>query len=246
MFSGEYGWMPKKKIKPKVKLFGGDDFKFFIFISIFIFCLAGLVLLITGIYLLPKPTSYLFFAGEDFEAISSFIIGLGSCVLLGSALGVYGVFNDISSLIYLYSFFLFCIITAQGAVTVSAVTVSYKIDVTLHQEMIFSIEEYKENSKNTETMAWNIMQSSLHCCGINNYTDWLLLPSLTVPSSCQRNVTIPTDYKEYGENPFFTDGCYGIVKKRLDTDMMIINSCCICFILLELVGIAVISSNTRS
>ena len=77
--------------------------------------------------------------------------------------------------------------------------------------------------KNTETMAWNIMQSSLHCCGINNYTDWLLLPSLTVPSSCQRNVTIPTDYKEYGENPFFTDGCYGIVKKRLDTDMMIIN-----------------------
>ena len=49
MFSGEYGWMPKKKIKPKVKLFGGDDFKFFIFISIFIFCLAGLVLLITGV-----------------------------------------------------------------------------------------------------------------------------------------------------------------------------------------------------
>ena len=92
MFSAEYGWMPKKKIKPKVKLFGGDDFKFFIFISIFIFCLAGLVLLITGdnvdfylkylmsekgISLLPKPSSYLFFAGEDFEAISSFIIGLG-------------------------------------------------------------------------------------------------------------------------------------------------------------------------
>lgn len=49
MFSAEYGWMPKKKIKPKVKLFGGDDFKFFIFISIFIFCLAGLVLLITGV-----------------------------------------------------------------------------------------------------------------------------------------------------------------------------------------------------
>ena len=49
MFSGDYGWMPKKNIKPKVKLFGGDDFKFFIFISIFIFCLAGLVLMITGV-----------------------------------------------------------------------------------------------------------------------------------------------------------------------------------------------------
>ena len=78
--------------------------------------------------------------------------------------------------------------------------------------------------KNKETMAWDIMQRSLHCCGVNNYTDWLLLPSLTVPGSCEKNVTkIPTDYKGYGENPFFTDGCYGIVKKKLDTDMMIIN-----------------------
>ena len=78
--------------------------------------------------------------------------------------------------------------------------------------------------KNKETMAWDMMQRSLHCCGVNNYTDWLLLPSLTVPGSCEKNVTkIPTDYKEYGENHFFTDGCYRIVKKKLDTDMMIIN-----------------------
>ena len=48
MFSGDYGWMPKKDIKPRVKLFADDDFKFFVFMSIFIFCLAGLVLLITG------------------------------------------------------------------------------------------------------------------------------------------------------------------------------------------------------
>ena len=34
-------------------------------------------LLFEGISLLPKPSSYLYFAGEDFEAISSFIIGLG-------------------------------------------------------------------------------------------------------------------------------------------------------------------------
>ena len=48
MFSGDYGWMPQKDIKPRVKLFADDDFKFFVFMSIFIFCLAGLVLLITG------------------------------------------------------------------------------------------------------------------------------------------------------------------------------------------------------
>ena len=44
----DYGWIPKKKSKPRKKLFGEDDFKFFIFMSIFIFCLAGLVLVIAG------------------------------------------------------------------------------------------------------------------------------------------------------------------------------------------------------
>ena len=47
--SSDYGWIPKKKSKARKKLFGEDDFKFFIFMSIFIFCLAGLVLIIVGL-----------------------------------------------------------------------------------------------------------------------------------------------------------------------------------------------------
>ena len=84
-----------------------------------------------------RPTSgkYTYFAGEDFEAISIFLIVLGDtlwclcyskcipaaglCILAGSVLGVYGVFNDVRTLIYLYSYFLFCVIMAQAAVTLS-------------------------------------------------------------------------------------------------------------------------------
>ena len=43
----------------------------------------------------------------------------GLCILAGSVLGVYGVFNDVRTLIYLYSYFLFCVIMAQAAVTLS-------------------------------------------------------------------------------------------------------------------------------
>ena len=69
------------------------------------------------------------------------------------------------------------------------------------------------------------MQSSLHCCGVNNYTDWLLLPSPTVPASCLKNITniLDSDSQEDEEKIFFSNGCYGIVKKKLDTDMIIIN-----------------------
>ena len=52
--SSDYGWIPKKKSKARKKLFGEDDFKFFIFMSIFIFCLAGLVLIIVGLFTLLR------------------------------------------------------------------------------------------------------------------------------------------------------------------------------------------------
>ena len=89
----DYGWIPKKKTKPRKKLFGEDDFKFFIFMSIFIFCLAGLVLIIvglvqlfyftnydlavSGLHLRPGPRRYQHFAGPDYESISIFITVLG-------------------------------------------------------------------------------------------------------------------------------------------------------------------------
>ena len=93
--SSDYGWIPKKKSKARKKLFGEDDFKFFIFMSIFIFCLAGLVLIIvglvqlfyftnydlanivSGLHLRPGPSRYQHFAGPDYESISIFITVLG-------------------------------------------------------------------------------------------------------------------------------------------------------------------------
>ena len=51
----DYGWARKNSRRKKSKLFGDDDFNFFVFISIFIFCLAGLSLLLTGIQnLIPQ------------------------------------------------------------------------------------------------------------------------------------------------------------------------------------------------
>merc|ERR1719452_230776 len=100
MLSSGYDWTNKKKYKETAKMFGDDDFKFFIFISIFIFCLAGLVLLITGVYTSSNLNDYLVFAGEDYHAIALFITVVGAFILVVSVFGIYGVFNDINFIIY--------------------------------------------------------------------------------------------------------------------------------------------------
>ena len=90
--------------------------------------------------MIPAPSKYQYFAGRDFNAITVFTIVLGSksyvkdehtgslrisgiYILLGSLVGVYGVFNDINSIIYFYSFFLLCIMVAQVSVSMSSYTV---------------------------------------------------------------------------------------------------------------------------
>ena len=108
----EYGW---KNTTKKYQDIWEDDFKFFIFICIFSFCLAGLVLLITGIFILLDLDGFTYFAGEDYMAVTTFITVVGASILVVSCLGIYGVFNDINTIIYTYTFFLFLMITAELA-----------------------------------------------------------------------------------------------------------------------------------
>ena len=124
MLGSEYGWSTRKKAKKTTKIFGEDDFKFFVFICIFIFSLAGLMLLITGVFLKSDLQNFTIFAGENYTAMSTFIIAVGAFILVVSCFGIYGVFNDINTIIYIYSFFLFLIITSQCAACTSHLTIS--------------------------------------------------------------------------------------------------------------------------
>ena len=85
MLGSEYGWSIRKKAKKTTKIFGEDDFKFFVFICVFIFCLAGLMLLITGVFLNSDLQYFTIFAGENYTA--TFIIAVGAFILVLVSMG---------------------------------------------------------------------------------------------------------------------------------------------------------------
>merc|ERR1711874_251938 len=223
--SSDYGWIPKKKSKARKKLFGEDDFKFFIFMSIFIFCLAGLVLIIVGLHLRPGPSRYQHFAGPDYESISIFITVLGFCILPASFLGIYGVFNDIIGVIYFYFFFLFCVIVAQAVAGFSIVTTRPTLGAMINSTMMLGIDQYLQEGGGF-VAAWDQVQQSRQCCGINNYTHW----GSDVPRSCYRN------------NDVYTRGCFDIVRDDVIDDIFTIFGSCASFVVLEMFAIAVIVS----
>ena len=66
------------------------------------------------------------FASVDYEATTTFITIVGSVILCVSSVGIYGVFNDINIIIYAYTCFMFFIVTAELAASVSSLILRYK------------------------------------------------------------------------------------------------------------------------
>ena len=187
MLSSDYRWTTKKKSKPIIKIFREDDFKFFIFICIFIFCLAGLVLLITGVFVSSDLHDYTIFAGEDYRAISVFITVVGAFILSISVIGIYGVFNDINTIIYTYFFCLFLIITAQCAASISALKLRADFGDKLDRNMKIGLETYGKEGQEKMTKAWETVQVEMECCGMENFTDWVE-EQVEIPPSCYLQV----------------------------------------------------------
>ena len=226
--NSDYGWTIKRKSKPAIKIFGEDDFKFFIFISIFIFCLAGLVFLITGLYVASNLSSYHIFAGEDYRAIAIFITVMGAFILAVSFLGIYGVFNDINVIIYTYSFFLFLIITAECSASTSALKLRGDIDVKLHRNMKMALQNYGKEGQEEMTIAWDTVQMEMECCGMDSFTDWVE-EKVDIPPSCFQVLSIPTlgrfktaIFQREGEDAVFADGCYDLVMSKIVGNVTIV------------------------
>ena len=186
MLSSDYSWTTKKKSK-QTRIFGEDDLKFFIFICIFIFCLAGLVLIITGIFIESDLKDFTVFAGADYTAITTFITVVGSVILAVSCVGIYGVFNDINIIIYTYTCFLFFIVTAELAASVSALILKVGIATRVFNNMKVGQENYAKEEQEEMTNAWDTVQMKMGCCGLHNATDWLD----TIPDYTQHTHTHP-------------------------------------------------------
>ena len=60
---------------------------------------------------------------------------------------------------------------------------SDKIGLMIEATMKQSLQKY--NSAEDELRAWDSVQTSLSCCGLNNLTDWQILANISwIPESC--------------------------------------------------------------
>ena len=110
--------------RSRYEVFGTDDhdFRFFVFICLFIFFLAGVVSVVIGASLDAASAGYLHFLGPNYRALVMAMVTLGGAIMASTILSSYGAYNNINPITNTFNVFIFFILVAQLMIMSSGIS----------------------------------------------------------------------------------------------------------------------------
>ncbi|KAI3413762.1 hypothetical protein GPALN_011243 [Globodera pallida] len=152
--------------------------KYLLFFANFILWVLGLAFLVSGIVLQLKYTGLLDILGDERLATPVLLLAIGClCTLLGFV-GYCGAIRENYCLTVSFAVLLALLLLAETAIAILVYALHEPLNVTLINQLTQGMRRYN-NSKGV-LLAWNQVQRQLHCCGVNNATDW----KTYAPDSC--------------------------------------------------------------
>lgn len=189
------------------------------------------------------------------------LIATGAFIFIISFLGYCGAIKESRVLLTAYGLFIIIIAVAQiGAIAFAAYK---KEDAETHTKEFFlhTIRKYytSKSQKDAVTLAWDVMMSQLHCCGVHNSQDFQLASEFIkytreerqgqiVPEACCKldPVYDPLLFKPADEdcltspstsNSYMQTGCYDKVYETLINNLNIVIGVAVGVIAVQVLGI---------
>lgn len=160
--------------------FGGKVAKYTLFCVNLVVALAGLALLIIGIFVLANSNAihYIGIASDNSTfhlvrgaAVTVLIVGAASLVV--GVIGCWGALCEKTSCLNCYACITVVLILGEIVAIILAGVYHDKIDDTIKQEMKKMLEkEYGKNMNDSLSKAWNFLQKEECCCGVYGPVDW--------------------------------------------------------------------------
>lgn len=214
-----------------------------------IFWLAGIVILIVGIWLHSQKDE----AAKDYAHLSgninyingpTFCIAVGVITILVSFLACCGGKTENMCMLGCYAGLLVVILTIE----IVSITITYvyreRIENSLKNDFQKTLNKYGETGWERLTRSIDELEKDFHCCGNNKYSDWFETPwgsnnTNSVPKSCCRkvnekdcNINLSKDSQK-----IYRCGCYNHVKKYLLENLHIISGFGVWIAMIEILGI---------
>ncbi|KAL4712859.1 hypothetical protein ACJJTC_011929 [Scirpophaga incertulas] len=190
---------------------------------------SGLLLLVVGLWAEFDLYTYMELSPEFSGTAPHVFIGIAGLIVLVSSIAFSCIIKGQPVLLYIYGGFLACIFMMDAGVGASVACYRETFAQGLNYGLTQTLASYDPNKDN-----FDFAQSTLHCCGVSNYTDWIKLsPQRVIPTSCclDPNNCITANY-----NDVYQRGCYDVIVEYLESNMDILIGIAIGTAILPLIG----------
>ncbi|XP_043656082.1 CD63 antigen [Drosophila teissieri] len=150
-----------------------------------IFLITGIILIAVGAGVGAVYTGYKLFLAGKFFSIPTFLIVIGSFIIVISFFGCWGALKENYCLVLSFSVMLAIIFILELAAGISGYVLRNDASDLIKNSLTYSLHEYNSDNQNATTKLWDDIQDEFECCGVTNYKDWsVAFPTGELPLSC--------------------------------------------------------------
>ncbi|XP_067904068.1 tetraspanin-7-like [Heterodontus francisci] len=213
--------------------------KTFLIVFSFVFWIAGGVLLAVGVWGKVSLEKYLSLVAEKSTNAPYVLIGTGAVIVIFGFFGCFATCRGSTWMLKLYAMILSLLFLAQLVAGISGFVFRHEIKTIFKDTFHEAVQKY-----NATQSPVDYIQQNLHCCGVQNYTDWdgtAYFKMNGIPVSCCRNGTDckPEDLKNMttAKDRVFKQGCIVLVINFMETNIGIIAGIAFGIGFFQLIGI---------
>ncbi|KAA8588748.1 tetraspanin-6 [Etheostoma spectabile] len=207
-----------------------------------IFWFTGVILLAVGVWGKVSLEAYFSLASEESTNAPYVLIGTGAVIVIFGLFGCFATCRGSPWMLKLYAMFLTLVFLAELVAGVSGFIFRHEIKAKLGVAYDRAVKSY--NSTDSSSTAVDAIQRTLHCCGVNNYTDWrdtAYFEKNGIPASCCKDNTncSPETLKDLDKagKEVYTSGCFSQVTHVMESNLGIIAGISFGIAFFQLIGI---------
>ncbi|XP_074505520.1 tetraspanin-6 [Sebastes fasciatus] len=207
-----------------------------------IFWFTGVILLAVGVWGKVNLEAYFSLAADESTNAPYVLIGTGAIIVIFGLFGCFATCRGSPWMLKLYAMFLTLVFLAELVAGVSGFIFRHEIKAKIGVAYKNAVKTY--NSTDSRGAAVNYIQMNLHCCGVNNYTDWAetdYFKEHGIPVSCCKDNTkcSPETLKDLDKasTEVFPVGCFTKVTTTMESNLGIIAGISFGIAFFQLIGI---------
>lgn len=207
-----------------------------------IFWVTGVILLAVGVWGKVSLEAYITLVADESTNAPYVLIGTGAIIVIFGLFGCFATCRGSPWMLKLYAMFLTLVFLAELVAGVSGFIFRHEIKAKLGIAYQKAVSNYNGTEGGRNPV--DAIQRTLHCCGINSYTDWNntdYFKEHGIPASCCKEGAkcSPDILKDLdkAENEVYATGCFVLVTTTMEDNLGIIAGISFGIAFFQLIGI---------